>query len=197
MADDPRFEPLVALKELRGPVTLESLSADTGISVSQISRYENGERSPSLSHLRALSERLRVPVADVIGDPSPKAVPVVSWVSAGRLKASHPVYDTDILRVVHVSDLPSGSWMALEIDGDSMDRIAPPGSIIVLDRNDKVLVDGRFYVFGNSSGEATFKRYRARPERLQPFSTNPDHETHYLEDTMECVGRVRQVLNYV
>ena len=197
MAEAHRYEPMTALRELRAKTTLESLAADTGISVSQISRYENGERTPSLVHLRALAGSLGTTVSDVIGEAAPRPVPLVSWVSAGKMRASHPVYESDILRVVHVADLPTGNWMALEIDGDSMDRIAPPGSIIVLDRNDQSLVDGRFYVFGNSSGEATFKRYRTNPERLQPYSTNPEHETHYLQDTMDCIGRVRQVLNFV
>jgi SOS-response transcriptional repressor LexA len=78
-----------------------------------------------------------------------------------------------------------------------MNRIAPPGAIIVVNRSDDRLIDGKFYVFGNDSGEATFKRYRTNPERLQPFSTNPDHETHYLTEEMKLVGRVHQVLTYL
>lgn len=188
---------LTALKELRGETTLETLSGEVEISVSQLSRYESGHRDPSLAHLKRLAERFNVTVAEVIGETAPKPVPVVSWVSAGKLRASHPVYESDILRVVHVANLPTGDWMALEVDGDSMNRIAPPGSIIVLDRRDDRLLDGKFYVFGNDEGEATFKRYRSNPERLQPFSTNPDHETHYLTEEMKLVGRVHQVLTYL
>lgn len=188
---------LTALKELRGETTLESLAADVEISVSQLSRYERGERDPALSHLRRIAQRFKVTVAEVIGEPAPKPVPIVSWVSAGKLRASHPVYESDILRVVHVANLPTGNWMALEVDGDSMNRIAPPGSIIVVNRSDERLLDGKFYVFGNDEGEATFKRYRSNPERLQPFSTNPDHETHYLTEEMKLVGRVHQVLTYL
>jgi len=188
---------LTALKELRGDTTLEALSADVENSVSQLSRYESGNRDPSLKDLRKLAERFNVAVAELIGEHAPTPVPLVSWVSAGKLRASHPVYETDILRVVHVANLPTGNWMALEVDGDSMNRIAPPGAIIVVNRNDDRLIDSKFYVFGNDSGEATFKRYRSNPERLQPFSTNPDHETHYLEEEMKVVGRVHQVLTYL
>lgn len=123
-----------------------------------------------------------------------KQVPIISWVSAGRLRASHPVYDGDILRYVYVTDLPPGDWLALEVDGDSMNRVAPPGSTIIVNRNDQNLIDSKYYVFGNAQGEATFKRYRADPDRLQPFSTNPDHETHYIESEMLTVGRVRRVI---
>lgn len=186
------------LKTLRGAASLESVAHDVGISTSQLSRYENGERDPYLKHLRALAERFGVSVSEIIDEPAPTKVPLVSWVSAGMLRASHPVYERDILRTVHVADLPAGDWIALEIDGDSMDRVAPPGAIILVDRADHDLVDGRFYVFGNQdTGEATFKRYRSKPDRLQPFSTNPDHESHYVNSEVQVVGRVRQVITFV
>ncbi len=186
------------LKALRGTTSLESVAADVGISTSQLSRYENGDRDPYLKHLRALADRFNVSVAEIIDEPAPTKVPLLSWVSAGMLRASHPVYERDILRNVHVADLPAGDWIALEIDGDSMDRVAPPGAIILVDRADLDLVDGRFYVFGNQdTGEATFKRFRSKPDRLQPYSTNPDHETHYISTLVQVVGRVRQVISFV
>ena len=56
-----------------------------------------------------------------------------------------------------------------------MNRLAPDGSVIIINRADSTLLDGRFYVFSVDNGAATFKTYRRDPERLQPFSTNPDH----------------------
>lgn len=187
---------LTFLKELRKnrKLSLETVASDVDLSVSQISRYENGERDPYLGHLRKLADRFDVSVAELIGDPATRTVPVLSLVSAGKLRASHPVYESDVLREVHVADLPNGDWIALEIEGDSMNRVAPEGSIILINRHDQTLKDGRFYVFGNDQGEATFKRYRTNPERLQPFSTNPDHETHYLTDSMMLIGRAHKVI---
>lgn len=175
-------------------LSLEDVAADTEISVSQVSRYETGGRDPTLGHLRKLADRFSISVAELIGDPAAKAVPLLSWVSAGRLRASHPVYESDVLRHIDVTDLPAGDWIALQIDGDSMDRVAPPGSIIIVNRKDENLIDGRFYVFGNDQGEATFKRYRDRPPRLQPMSTNPEHETHYINSDMLLIGRVHKVI---
>jgi predicted nucleic acid-binding protein len=38
--------------------------------------------------------------------------------------------------------------------------------------------------------------YRGGPRpRLQPYSTNPDHETQYPSDDVSVVGRVRRVVN--
>lgn len=187
---------LAVVKELRSELdlSLEALAHDIEISASQLSRYENGLRDPSLSDLQKLARRFGVPVAKIIGEPAPVIVPVVSWVSAGRLQASHPVFERDVLRRITVADLPPGDWIALEVDGDSMDRIAPDGSTILTDRSDTEPRDGRYYVVSSDAGEATFKRYRSNPDRLQPFSTNPDHETHYITNSMTVVGRVRRVI---
>jgi transcriptional regulator with XRE-family HTH domain len=66
------LERLKQLREARD-LSQEDLSAGTDISVSQISRYERGERDPSLSHLRRLSEFLGITVAELIGDAPPAA----------------------------------------------------------------------------------------------------------------------------
>lgn len=188
------IERLRDFRESEPGLTLETLCEQTGISVSQLSRYEKGGRDPKLDHLLKLARRFNTTVAALIGEPSPTSVPLVSWVQAGRLSASHPVFARDVLRHVSVADLPPGDWMALEVEGDSMDRVAPSGSVIVLNRNETEPADRRFYVFGTEEGEATFKRFRSGPPRLQPFSTNPDHETHYIADTMIVIGRVHRVI---
>ncbi|MFB7512159.1 helix-turn-helix domain-containing protein [Streptomyces sp. NPDC056144] len=63
-------------------VTLAELSADTGISVSTLSRLESGQRKPSLELLLPLARAHQVPLdeligAPAVGDPRIKAKPIV------------------------------------------------------------------------------------------------------------------------
>ena len=78
-----------------------------------------------------------------------------------------------------------------------MDRIAPDGSIILVNRADDKLIDGRYYVFSVDGGAATFKRYKRTPERLQPYSTNPDHTSLMATGDLYVFGRVRRIINDV
>lgn len=102
----------------------------------------------------------------------------------------------DDLPVINVADLPYGDWYALEVNGDSMDYISPPGSIIIVNRRDRELVNGASYVIQNEGGEATYKRFRTNPHRFEPYSHNPAHETIFVsEDKLISVfGRVYQTI---
>jgi repressor LexA len=76
--------------------------------------------------------------------------------------------------------VPAGSVAAnayaLYPEGDSMDLVITPGSMIILDPDDRDLYPGRLYVIQNQSGETTFKKYEADPARLVPCSSNPAHK---------------------
>jgi len=80
-----------------------------------------------------------------------------------------------------------------------MNRLAPEGSILIVNRADSTLLDGRYYVFALDGGQATFKTYRRDPERLQPYSTNPDHMSIPIEQHADLYvfGRVRRVIQEV
>ncbi|MEU7297490.1 helix-turn-helix domain-containing protein [Streptomyces exfoliatus] len=63
-------------------VTLAELSADTGISVSTLSRLESGQRKPSLELLLPLARAHQVPLDELVGapatgDPRIRAKPIV------------------------------------------------------------------------------------------------------------------------
>lgn len=141
-------------------------------------------------------------IEEITGYPAPlarrpPAIPVslVSWVSAGRLTQQAPVTPTDVLRQMMVAELPAGDWIALEVDGDSMNYVAPPGAIIVVNRADRDPINGKYYVFSTGEGETTFKLYLGGPRpRLQPQSRNADHETILVTDDMTVVGRVARVI---
>jgi SOS-response transcriptional repressor LexA len=118
-------------------------------------------------------------------------VPLLSWVSAGKM--SFPDVSDEVIGTVQEGNLdPEGDWIALQVVGDSMDRISPPESIIFVDRSDKVLVPNACYVISNGDGEATYKRFRSNPMRFEPVSTNPSHEPIYPAREPLIVGRVKK-----
>lgn len=119
---------------------------------------------------------------DVPNTSSTLTVPKISWVSAGAFAASDAVMPTDDFEKIAVAGLPPGDWVALKVDGDSMDRISPPESIILVNRRDKRLIPNACYVIEDGEGGATYKRYRQSPTRFEPVSTNPNHEPIFIED---------------
>lgn len=122
----------------------------------------------------------------------PIEVPVISWVSAGGLNPMGDIENiADAERLV-LSGLPPARYFATQVRGDSMDRVSPEGSRIIVNCDDHEPIAGRFYLF-SLRGEATFKRYYDSPiKRLEPFSTNPANRTIYLAEDPDwnVVGRV-------
>lgn len=114
--------------------------------------------------------------------------PKISWPQAETLVGATPNIDAEefIPVTYHRTTV-----IALDVQGDSMNRLAGPGDVIIVDYDDKALVDGRYYVV-RATGGMTFKRYRANggPIRLEPHSTN-DHPTIYpAEGELTVIGRV-------
>ena len=157
----------------------------------------NPSKSVTLRTIEALAKSLDVNpewLAFGTGDATNGrfGVPIVSWVSAGSFASGEPVTDFSDSPKIEVGELPPGDWFALTVDGDSMDRISPPGSIILVNRKDRKLVPNACYVIANEQGEATYKRYRASPDRFQAVSTNPEHEEIFPDGVVRVIGRVRR-----
>lgn len=118
-------------------------------------------------------------------------IPVVTWVSAGKLTREES--QQDVIGYATGGDLdPRGQWIALRVEGDSMDRISPPGSLIFVNLGDRRLVPNACYIIVNSDGEASYKRFRANPPRFEPVSTNPTHEAIFPDGDPAVIGRVRR-----
>ena len=119
-------------------------------------------------------------------------VPLVSWVSAGALTDQDGVADLADFPVVTAVDLPEGDWIALRVDGNSMNKISPPDSIIFANRRDKRLVPNACYVVADETGAATYKRYR--PNMEPPFQSASYEEVAppAFKGATTIVGRVRR-----
>lgn len=117
-------------------------------------------------------------------------VPLVAPVSAGALMSED--FRDEILDTLTIGGIGDGDWIALKVSGDSMDRISPPESIIVINRRDKRLVANACYVIADEDGGTTYKRYRPDPMRFEPVSTNPTHEPIFPEHEPTIIGRVKR-----
>lgn len=184
-------------RKQRGMTQDDLAKATGGLSRNAVSMWEKDVTQPSTGNLKTLTRILGVDLLWITdGEVSPQSdvrrVPIVSWVSAGRLSASDCVESWQDLPSVAAAGLPDGDWMALRVEGSSMDRVAPPGSLIFVNRRDRDLLPGRDYVFSTPEG-ATLKRWRANPSRLEPFSTFPEYETIFPEGQIKVVGRVCRV----
>jgi len=124
-------------------------------------------------------------------------IPLLDKVTAGKLRASSSQIPVEDVPLLAFADLGRGDFFALTVDGDSMDRWSPDGSIIVVNQADRTLVSGKAYVI-SQRGEATFKMWRPDPPRFAPYSTNPSHEPIFVKSKADAeklvVGRVKRTV---
>lgn len=192
-ADDVKLSASAASRKATGsPDTIRNLARDI---------QAGKERSMNAATLEALAPVLKTSVnwlltgegsEEATQDVSVTLVPKISWVSAGSLTSIEGVDTLEHAPRIPVADLGPGDWILLDVDGDSMDRISPPGSTIAVNRRDKRLVANACYVIAIESGAATYKRYRPAPDRFEPVSTNPVHEAIFPEGPVTIVGRVKR-----
>jgi SOS-response transcriptional repressor LexA len=176
-----------------------ALAAEIGTSKQNIQRWADQERKLPLEWAIPISNFFHLDVASLLlPQLGPPGAPLISWVCAGAPKAPSSVLELNEAKMVYVHGLdPKGDWIALEVEGDSMDRISPPESVIFVNRNDKRLVTNACYVISDAEGgEATYKRFRANPDRWEPVSTNTEHEPMFVKKGREpvIIGRVRKTL---
>ena len=143
----------------RAKLSLEQLAADIGMSVSQLSRIERGEREPRLAEVRKIAELLGCEVSDLIDEAATGTVPVVGLVGAGAKMSLFAEGQGEVDRV----PAPEGTTkntVAVEIRGTSLgelfdrwlvyyDRVSDPPSEHLI---------GRLCVVGLSDGRILVKK---------------------------------------
>lgn len=131
--------------------------------------------------------------------PNITMVPLLDAVTAGKLASPSsqiPIGDVPLLAY---ADLGPGDFFALHVDGTSMDRISPDGSVVIVNRLDKTPVSGRPFIF-SLRGETTYKRWQGgqhgQPDYLEPYSTDPIHKPIFIprKRDLEIIGRVKRTV---
>lgn len=115
-------------------------------------------------------------------------VPIIGLASAGNWREA-------ILKAGGVMPMPKGvaksRAFAVEVKGDSMDKLVPEGGYVVVDPDETQLYSDRVYLIQNNEHEAQIKLYRSNPARFEPASTNELHETIYMgQEPIKVIGRV-------
>ncbi len=186
-------------------LSMRSASLEAGLSDAFIRNIVTGKSaSPRGVNLTKLAQVLRTTEAWLQdGEGLPDApigfrpatttyIPLISWVSAGELSHQDSIEDFSFYPTVSASDLPEGDWIALRVDGPSMNKISPPDSIILVNRADKRLVTNGCYVIADETGQATYKRYRPNDDPpFQPASYK-DIPAPKLEGAITIIGRVKR-----
>lgn len=188
-------------RKLHDPKRTQKAAADRiGVTPQAVSQWERGEGEPTRENLIAVAALYQVPYSWLGGEAYGQAissvvreVPILAWVSAGKLMREDTSDDT--LGSLIAGGLGDGDWIALRVTGDSMDRISPPESIIIINRKDTRLIANALYVIDDGEGNATYKRYRpGPPRRFEPVSTNKDLEPIFPDHDPTIIGRVRRTM---
>lgn len=180
------------------------LSRDAIRNIQRAVKANSGRKGVSTGTIAALAPILQTTQAWLLDGTGPEEaaheikqsvlsyVPLISWVSAGELSHQDGVEDFSGYPTVATADLPNGDWIALRVDGPSMNKISPPDSIILVNRDDKRLVTNGCYVITDETGQATYKRYR--PNDAPPFqpASYKDIPAPKLDGIITVIGRVRR-----
>jgi len=158
-----------------------------------VAKIERSERKLTLEWAKRFADAFKVHPAEIMGGEnatlfqiSSRPIPVIGRVAAGHWREA--IQDTTDFITAPVA---APRAFGLTVDGDSMDLVTPEGSTVLIDPDDADLRDGSYYVVLNGDGEATFKRYRADPSRLEPCSSNPNHTPIILgRQPFTITGRV-------
>lgn len=165
----------------------EELGRKVGLTNSAVSQWESGRAKPRIGVMKDLSEIFGMSVSELLGEDAPGSglrVPVGStaMVPMRRLGRTHAGESIEEIPDEGVVEVPAGVAVRhphafmLDVDGDCMDRVYPPGCVVMVDP-DMEPWNGCAVVAETAPGESVMRRYMrgAATLMLSPDSFE-DHE---------------------
>lgn len=167
-----------------------------------VSMWFSGQRKPNIKHLQAIAEYFDVSVDYLLGRPAysyaylklqdkpEKAyMPLYGRVHAGT--GSEPDIIDNTVPVPYEIWEKHKDAILLEVEGDCMDKVLPPGCLVMIDKHKTPSQSS--IVVANIEGDYLIRRYSrgATTLLLSPESHNPEHKDLVITDkTVELVGVV-------
>ncbi len=181
-------------------LTLRQLAERAGTSAQQLSRLELGDRRLDTTWLDRLSKALGIKPEDLLKSSLTKVetplfnVPILRWDNIAQLVSGKiPTLDMTKAETLPIQ-YERPTLFAFRVEDSSMNRTAPPGAYLIVDYEDRVLVDGKYYVF-YVNDMPLFRQYRSSdgPIRLISDTSEAGYETIYPDSPPLTVGRVVRV----
>lgn len=131
---------------------------------------------------------------DGMADVEAGGLPFVDWAAVGLYADPQRPLEGGRQLGEQFGRWPAG-YFATRASDDAMNRLAPAGSYIVVDRNDRDLVEGRCYL-GVLDGREIFRKWAGDPHRAEPYSNDPAFKTEFLSPhrRWQIIGRVRRTV---
>lgn len=167
-------------------ITRQALAEGVGLThPSAVSKILDGSRKVKVEEAARIYDFLKlVPIQGT----ATSAVPIIGLAAAGNWREA---VEMPIGRMVIPSHVAGHRAFAVEIKGDSMDKIIEDGGWVVIDPDDHVLRPNKLYLLQNDDFGVTVKRYQRLPARFEPVSSNPEHkEFEVSEVKFHILGRV-------
>ncbi len=179
---------LQLMREARG-WSRAKLAGMVGCAESYVTKLERRERKLKAEWIERFARALAIDPGNLLETVAPVAsnvvmAPVIDWEHAAT--PTQAVAHGSVPVVHH-----SASVAAVQVMDRSMDRVAPPGTLIVFDYSEQQLEEGRRYLF-LVNGKVLFRTFRSQdgPVRLEPESTDPGFRTIYPTGPLHVIGRV-------
>jgi transcriptional regulator with XRE-family HTH domain len=199
-----RLGQAVRRHRMRRGMTMEALAKAVKTGRSTIAKLEAGERKLHADWLRRISEALGVTV-DELTRLDDRPIPEHPGASQPAHLVEVPVVDIARLETETMEELiagstesivirwPSDSLIAVRLKDAAMDRIAPPGALVIVDYGRKSLIDNRV-ILARAGDRIVLRRLRMMegPFRLEPASNDLSFSTIY-PTAFEMLGEAIEV----
>lgn len=163
----------------------QRLAEALGTTQQQIARYESGARDPRADVVVRIADALGSTVSELLGfdsgevEPAAAApsrqVPLVGRIAAGTPREAIAQADRSHETLTSLADAhPEAYW--LRVSGNSMNKLFPDGTLVLIDPNERVRNGDVGVVFVDGE-DATLKRVYFDDGRitLHPESYDPDY----------------------
>ncbi|WP_277048504.1 XRE family transcriptional regulator [Solobacterium moorei] len=197
-----KFSDVFKKLRIKNKYTQEDIANKFDMTKTGISYWENGKSEPSLEVIEKLAELFNVSIDYLLGNSNTEndygimhnRTNVIGVVPAGvPLEAIEDI----IGEIEYPSRFEDKEVFALQIKGDSMNKVLPDGSIGLFEKTD-VLENGQIGAILVNGYDATVKKFYRLTDSyvLEPLSFNPDYQPIVIKDGTDPVSIVGKLLWY-
>ena len=197
-----KFSDVFKKLRIKNKYTQEDIANKFDMAKTGISYWENGKSEPSLEVIEKLAELFNVSIDYLLGNSDTEndyrimhnRTNVIGVVPAGvPLEAIEDI----IGEIEYPSRFEDKEVFALQIKGDSMNKVLPDGSIGLFEKTD-VLENGQIGAILVNGYDATVKKFYRLTDSyvLEPLSFNPDYQPIVIKDGTDPVSIVGKLLWY-